>query len=156
MEICANRRLLGQVEPCRRNETATGECLLTGGGRESDLGFATHSYSELAVTLPPGARSLSLAVAMDRASGKGGCVRCRIFANHAGGKELWKSRIFRGHEQAQETRELNVENVKQAVLVTDYAHDDRPQGADPFDIRDEVLWISPLVTVDSTKQFESD
>jgi hypothetical protein len=151
MKIHANRRLLGPAKPCRRNEGATGECLLVGGGRESDLGFATHSYSELAVTLPAGAKSLSLSVAMDHVSGKGGCARCRIFANHAGGRELWKSRVFRGNEIAKETGELPVENVKEAILVTEYAHDDRPPGADPLDIRDDVLWLNPLIKMD-TKQ----
>jgi hypothetical protein len=145
MEILANRGLLGPAKPCRRNEGATGECLLAGGGRESDLGFSTHSYSELAVTLPPGASSLSLSVAMDHASGKGGCVRCRIFANRVGGKELWKSRVFRGNEAAKETGKLDVESVEQVVLVTEYAHDDRPPGADPLDIRDDVLWLNPLL-----------
>jgi hypothetical protein len=146
-ETRANRRLLGRAEPWLRNETAAGEILLCGGGRESDLGIATHSYSEVAFTLPSGAKTLSLAVAMDRAVGAGGCVRCRIFADRMDGKELWESYVLRGND---------VEGVKQVILVTEYAHDDRPEGADPLDIRDDVLWLSPLVKLDWTPQEGSD
>ena len=152
----ANRRLLGHAEPWRRNETTAGESLLAGGGRESDLGIATHSYSELAFTLPAGAKTLSLAVALDRAVGEGGCVRCRIFAEQMDGKELWESYILRGSDGAKETGELDVEGVKQVIFVTEYAHEDRPEGADPLDIRDDVLWLTPLVRLDWTPQAGSD
>ncbi|MBC7854208.1 MAG: NPCBM/NEW2 domain-containing protein [Pirellulaceae bacterium] len=152
----ANRRLLGQAEPWRRNETAAGESLLAGGGRESDLGIATHSYSELAFILPSGTKTLSLTVALDRAVGEGGCVRCRIFADGMDGKELWESYILRGSDGAKETGELDVEGVKHVILVTEYAHEDRPEGADPLDICDDVLWLTPLVRLDWTPQAGSD
>lgn len=155
-ETHANRRLLGQAKPWRRNETAAGESLLAGGGRESDLGIATHSYSELAFALPSGAKTLSLTVALDRAVGEGGCVRCRIFADSLSGKELWESDILRGSDEAKETGELDVDGVKQVILVTEFAHEDRPEGADPLDIRDDVLWLNPLVRLDWTPQAGSD
>lgn len=155
-ETRANRRLLGRAEPWRRNESANGEILLAGGGRESDLGIATHSYSEVAVTLPSGAKTLSLAVALDRAVGDGGCVRCRIFADKMDGKELWESYVIRGNDEAKATGELDVEGVKQVILVTEYAHEDRPKGADPLDIRDDVLWLSPIVRLDWSPQASSD
>lgn len=151
-----NRRLLGQAEPWRRNETAMGGSLLSGGGSVSDLGIATHSYSELAFMLPAGAKTLSLAVSLDRSVGDGGCVRCRIFAESLSGKELWESDILRGSDGEKETGDLDVEEVKQVILVTEYAHEDRPEGADPFDIRDSVLWLSPLVRLDWTPQAGSD
>ncbi|MFN0020134.1 MAG: NPCBM/NEW2 domain-containing protein [Pirellulaceae bacterium] len=155
-ETKANRRLLGQAEPWRRNETAAGKILLGAGGREADLGIATHSYSEVAFSLPSGAKALSLSVALDRAVGDGGCVRCRILADKQGGKELWESDILRGGDEAKSTGELDVEGVKQVILVTEYAHDDRPDGADPLDIRDEVLWLNPIVRLDWTPQTGSD
>src|SRR6185295_10853217 len=115
-----------------------------------------HSYSELAFALPSGAKSLSLAVALDRAVGEGGCVRCRIFADSLSGKELWESYVLRGSDEAKATGELDVEGVKQVIFVTEFAHEDRPEGADPLDIRDDVLWLSPLVRLDWTPQAGSD
>ena len=155
-ETNANRRLLGKPEPWRRNETAAGEILLAGGGRESDLGIATHSHSEVAFSLPSGAKTLSLAAALDRVVGEGGCVRCRIFADRLEGKELWESGIFLGGDEARSTGEMDVEGVKQVILVTQYAHEDRPEGADPLDIRDDVLWLNPIVRLNWTPQTGSD
>ena len=155
-QTIANRRLLGPSQPWRRNETAWGENLLVSGDRESDLGIATHSYSELAFTLPMGAKTLSLAIGLDRAVGEGGCVRCRIFADTLSGKELWESDVLRGSDGVKETGELDVIDIKQVVLVTEYAHEDRPEGADPLDIRDEVIWLSPLVRLDWSPQAGSD
>jgi len=155
-ETNANRRLLGQAELWRRNETAAGEILLAGGGRESDLGIATHSHSEVVLTLPSGAKNLSLAVALDRVVGEGGCVRCRIFADRLDGKELWESDILRGGDKAKATGELDVEGVKQVILVTEFAHEGRPAGADPLDIRDDVVWLTPLVRLEGEPQTGSD
>ena len=155
-ETITNRRLLGRTEPWRRNETVGGDRLLAGGGWESDLGIAAHSHSELAFMLPTGATTLTLAVSLDRSVGEGGCVRCRIFAESLSGEELWESYILLGSDGAKETGELDVEGVKQVILVTEYAHEDRPEGADPLDIRDDVLWLSPLVRLDWTPQAGSD
>lgn len=155
-ETIANRRLLGQVEPWRRNETVAGEYLLAGGGWESDLGIAAHSHSEIAFPLPSGSKTLSLAVALDRKVGDGGCVRCRIFADDLGGKELWESDILRGSDEAKVTGELDIEGLRQVILVTEFAHEGRPEGADPLDIRDDVLWLTPLVRLEITSQTGSD
>lgn len=155
-ETNANRRLLGKVEPWRRNETVAGEYLLAGGGWESDLGIAAHSHSEIAFPLPSGSKTLSLAVALDRKVGEGGCVRCRIFADTLAGKELWESDILRGSDEAKATGELDVEGLRQVILVTEFAHEDRPEGADPLDIRDDLLWLAPLVRLEITSQTGSD
>jgi hypothetical protein len=37
------------------------------------------------------------------------------------------------------------------ILITEFAHDGRPAGADPLDIRDQVVWLSPLVELDADR-----
>jgi hypothetical protein len=43
---------------------------------------------------------------------------------------------------------LDVAGLVRVVLVTEFAHEDRPAGADPLDIRDQVCWLDPLVRLD--------
>jgi hypothetical protein len=45
---------------------------------------------------------------------------------------------------------VDVTGIKKLLLVTEFAHEGRPKGADPFDIRDAVVWLSPLVKLDAS------
>lgn len=160
-ETLANRRLIGRPEAWLANRAAGGG-LLASGDRESDLGLLTHSHSEIAFDLPAAARTLELSVGLDRALGGGGCVRCKVVAEKADGEVLWDSGVLLGDggplaaqedsisrsEMPTKCGPLDVAGLARVILITEYAHDDRPEGADPLDIRDRVAWLAPLVTLD--------
>ncbi len=143
----ANRRLIGSPEPWTINHAPDGG-LLASSDLESDVGLATHAHSAIAFDLPAAAKALQLAVSLDRAVGEGGCVRCQINADGNESKKLWDSGILQGRDGAKRTGSLPIAGISRVQLVTEYAHDDRPQGADPLDVRDRVVWLAPLVKLD--------
>lgn len=167
---------------------------------ECDLGLPTRAASLLAWELPPLAERLLLAVGLDRSAGRGGCVRCQVWAgrsdallpeqtdrepkaaganpvaplpprlpdppdshpvplhNHSfkgdesrferilGGMDcLWDSGIVQGRDGPQRPKPLDLRGRQRLALVTEFAHDERPSGADPLDIRDQVVWLDPRV-----------
>ena len=144
----ANQRLLGKVEPWLVNYGPDGG-LLTSGTGQSDLGIAAHAHSAIAFDLPAAARTLELAAGLDKSAAGGGCVRCKIVADGEQGRVLWDSGVMQGKDGLRRTRPIDVAGIARVVLVTEFAHDDRPAGADPLDIRDQVVWMTPLVTLDT-------
>jgi hypothetical protein len=148
-ETLANRRLISRASSWRANRAADGG-LIAADDRESDLGLVTHSHSEIAFDLPVSARTLQISVGLDRAAQGGGCVRCKVFAEKSGGEVLWDSGIIQSSDGLQETGPLEVIGLVRVILVTEFAHEGRPAGADPLDIRDQVCWLDPLVKLDLT------
>jgi NPCBM/NEW2 domain len=146
----ANRRLLSHPEPWLANHAVDGGPL-SGGGREADTGVAAHAYSAIAFDLPAAARTLELAVGLDRAVGSGGCVRCKVVAESEQGTVLWDSGVIQGRDGLRATGPIDVAALPRVVLVTEFADQDRPAGADPLDIRDQVVWLAPLVKLDLEK-----
>lgn len=147
VELAHSEQLIGGGRPWHRS-TGGDDGLAATGAWEADLALCTHSHSELAVTLPPGAKKLWTTVGLDRAVGAGGCVRCRIVADRADGGTLWDSGVLLGSDEPKPTGPLDVTDLSRVVLVTEFAHQDRPPGADPLDLRDDVVWIAPLVELD--------
>jgi hypothetical protein len=150
-ETAANSRLIGEPQEWLRNRSQTGP-FVSRTRDESDLGLATHSDSQIVFALPAGAVSFSTIVGLDRVAGDGGCVRCSIAdwdaAAKKPGKQLWDSGILVGSRSPKATGAVDVTGLKHIVLITGNAHDERPAGADPLDIRDDVCWLAPLVVVD--------
>jgi hypothetical protein len=138
-----SRQAIGRAGGWTVNRSGDGG-LLAARNRHADLSVATRSESAIAFELPSEARSLSLAVGIDRAMGDGGCVRCKVVA----GEALWDSGVIQGKDGVKESGSLDVAGQGRVQLVTEFAHDERPAGADPFDIRDQVVWLSPLVKLD--------
>jgi len=60
---------------------------------------------------------------------------------------LWDSGILQGQDGLATPPPLPLVGRRQLLLVTDFAHEDRPPGADPLDLRDRVVWLNPLVQV---------
>ncbi len=141
----ANRRLIGQPEAWTANRDSRGG-VLASGGLESDLGIAAHAHSEIACDLPAAARSLQLAVGL--AARDGGCVRCKIVNDQ--GVVVWNTRVFEGKDGVRRAEAIEIGGMKRLVLITEYAHDERPPGADPLDIRDAVVWLALLIKLDAT------
>jgi NPCBM/NEW2 domain len=146
-QTLAQRSYTGFVWPWRRDANVRGEQLVSG-DLMSDVGVGTHSYSEVAFALPPGAKRFTARVGIDRGVGTGGCVQVRVHHDTASGKLLWKSDFLRGGQEPVNVDVSGLEKAKRLVLVTDFGHDGRPAGADPADIRDAVDWLMPRVQVD--------
>ena len=155
-ETLANRRLIGHPQAWIANRGQLSASLATG-GRESDLGISTHAHSAIAFALPHAAKSLMLGVGIDRAMGRGGCVRCKIMADAENGPLLWDSGVFQGQDGLKSAGPISVADISRVVLVTESAAlADRPSGADPLDLRDQVVWLSPLVTLESAAHSPAD
>ncbi|HEY2250559.1 MAG TPA: NPCBM/NEW2 domain-containing protein, partial [Planctomycetaceae bacterium] len=120
--------------------------------RSGDLAFGwglgVQAYSELAFDLPPCARTFRTHYGLDWTAGTGGCVRAAIFAGTATGQLLHRSEHVIGTAKTFDTGPLPVTGAKQLTLVVDPAQDDRPPGADPFEIRDSFDWLQPVVELD--------
>lgn len=132
--------------PWRRNRNVRGGPLQSG-QLAVGLGVGTHSHSEIAFELPPGATQFTAMVGLDDVVGDGGCARAKVFRDRVAGTPLFDSGLLRGHDDPARVGPLNVANAKRLVLVNEFAHQDRPPGADPFDIRDHVDWLLPMITV---------
>src|SRR4029078_8427498 len=102
--------------------------------------------------LPLGVKTFRSQIGLDRASGKGGCVRARVFANSAGTPILWESPFLVGSEAIADTGVIALTGPamgqKHLVLQVDPAHDGRPAGSDPLIIRDHADWLNPLLDLD--------
>ena len=138
----------GSVWRWRRNRNVRGGQLQCG-TIAGDLGVGTHSHSAVAFDLPAGAAELTFLVGLDRAVGTGGCVKVKVRRDRTDGKVLWQSGFLRGGDRPVFVGPLPVKGAKRLVLVTDFAHVGRPEGADPGDIRDEVDWLMPTLRVDA-------
>ena len=149
-EPLANRRLIGQSEPWRSTGVEN-EPVPAAGSREADIAVAVHAHSEIAFELPPAAKSLNVAVGIAQRARPGGCVVCKIVADQPDGPVLWESGFVTGADEVKESGAVDVAGHKRVVLVTEFAHEGRPAGADPLDIRDEVRWLRPTVQLDMEK-----
>lgn len=136
--------------PWRRNRSVGGE-LLRSGNLAADLGIGAHAASEVVFQLPEAALELSGYVGIDTAVGKGGCAKAQVHRDQVGEKPIWESGFLIGGQQPVSLGRIHVGGAKQLVLVADVAHQGRPPGADPLDIRDEVDWLLPTVRVDLAK-----
>jgi len=75
-------------------------------------------------------------------------VRVGAYRDRVAGDPLFVSRMLTGADEPQTVGPLDVSGAKTLILVTAMAHDGRPPGADPFDVRDQVCWLMPTVTVE--------
>jgi len=118
---------------------------LDSGDRDSPIGVGMHACTAVAFYLPPGAQSFSSWVGLDRAVGNGGCAIASVYLNDLEGEPVWRSDYLQGGNPSVRVGPLSVKKRERLVLVADFGHEGRPRGADPFDIRDFVDWIDPIV-----------
>ena len=119
------------------------------GDHSFSWGFGVHAYSELGFDLPACSRTFQTQYGLDDAVGPGGCVRAAIFAGAASGQPLHRSEHVIGSLKSHDTGPLSVAGATQLTLVVDPAQNDRPAGADPFEIRDTFDWLQPSIELDS-------
>ncbi|MBI3860831.1 MAG: NPCBM/NEW2 domain-containing protein [Planctomycetia bacterium] len=111
-------------------------------------GLGVHAYSELTYNLPACARVFRTQYGLDGSAGLGGCVRAVIIAGPPAGPVIHRSGHVIGTEKSYDSGPLGIVGVKQLTLLVDPAQDDRPAGADPFEIRDSFVWLQPMIELD--------
>ena len=146
-KVLAQKSMTGFNWSWRRNRGLRGQRMAIG-RLQSDSGLAMHSYSEIAFELPKGSISFSSWAGIDQSVRKGGCVRCRIHLDDISNKPVWTSGFMLGSSEPVRIDIPDLKGARRLILVVEFAHKDRPDGADPLDIRDEVSWLRPTVRVD--------
>jgi hypothetical protein len=134
------------------NRNIRGEWLRSG-TQEIGHGCGTGTSGRFRFALPPEATEFTGAVGLDRLAGSGGCARVQVQLAGSSdpkvsGQKLWESPLLQGstHTHPFQITLPAAEGSRALELATDAAHNDRPPGADPFEIRDFVNWLDPLVT----------
>lgn len=145
-EVLAARSIIGYDSPIQFNRSVRGDEPAIG-PFEGGQAICMQAYRAMSFDLPPNIQGFTSWVGIDRAAGRGGCVRCLIFKDDMNGKPIWSSNLIRGGEPAVPIRIDNLAGAKRLILVADCAENDHPPDADPLDIRDEVDWIFPYVQV---------
>lgn len=123
---------------------------------ESPVGWClgVHAWCRLTFPLHTAVRSCSLRAGLDRSVGEGGCVRLEVAQQQGEAqlRRLYRSPVLKGSADVVETGSLHLQSSSstpsQLILLADSVDTGQPPGADPFDIRDAVNWISPLLTLD--------
>jgi len=114
-------------------------------------GFGVQARCELTFPLPAYATAFNTGVALDDLAAAGGCVRVSVHADTAAAQPLWGSEFLIGTGEPVDPGSLPLSagsaGPRSLVLVADAAHEGRPPGADPEDIRDIVDWLDPVVSL---------
>jgi hypothetical protein len=141
---------LGGVWPYQVDRNVEGGTL-SSGGRDYPWGLGIHARCELEFALPSCARSFRSRLGLDTLAGNGGCVLASVLLA-PGGKSLYTSLPVIGSTDVFDTGPLDLPATpgeeRRLLLRVDEAHQQRPQGADPLDIRDHFDWLEPLVDLD--------
>lgn len=120
---------------------------LQAGNRVFQGGFGVHARSELEFPLPWAAEAFRTAFGLDQTIGNGGCVRPSVRLVAPENKPLYDGPFVVGSANVLDTGLLSIEQSAKApgrlALIVDAAHDGRPPGSDPFDIRDHANWLEP-------------
>jgi hypothetical protein len=126
---------------------------LVSGGAPYGWGFGVHAGNELEFLLPGCARSFRARLGLDELAGDGGCVEAKVFVGSTRAKPLFASPVVVGSGKVHNTGRLSVQTSSggpgRLILEVDAAHDRRPEGADPFDLRDTFDWLEPIVELDA-------
>ena len=121
------------------------------GDERSAIGIGSHSDSAIAFDLPAGAERFTAWVGLDAMVGRGGCAKVSLHRDELDTKPLWESGFLRGGGEPVRI-DVGVSGAERLILKTDRAHEGRPPGADPFDIRDMVDWLEPRVRLRGTPE----
>ena len=113
-------------------------------------GFGVQGTSELVFEYPETARALRTRFGLDRSAETGGCVDVEVVVGN--GQSLLKQSnvigsVFVGEVNWQNLPAVQPEH-RRIALRTGMAHQGRPAGADPFDVRDVVNWYEPELRLD--------
>ncbi len=117
-------------------------------------GFGVHAPTSLAFPLHPVVRQVRSRTGLDQLVGPGGCARAEIATQSKQTQPFFRSEVFIGSEKSADTGWKNVSVAEgksdHVVLTADPIINQRPAGADPFDVRDCLNWIEPEWKLDKT------
>jgi hypothetical protein len=150
-QIVQDSTLAGFSRPWMKNLNVDGGPLASSDGL-SGWGFGVHAHNELHFTLPSAARGFRSMLGLDRIAKSGGCVEGQVQVADGDTRNLFTSQLIVGSKQVLDTSNLSLgESADPQTLVLKVleAHEKRPAGADPFDIRDSADWIEPILTLDT-------
>lgn len=122
---------------------------LQSGGLEYGWGLGVQAQHELEFKLPPAALTLRTRIGLDRCIGSGGCARGKIYTSSNLNQPLFQTELLIGSGLVVDTGELSIVGQPGIILTADAAVAERPSGADPFDIRDSLDWLEPVLRVDT-------
>jgi len=125
-------------------------------------GFGVHGEQELSFPLTPLAGHFRTRARLDRAVGEGGCVRAVVLAGTTDGarpdaeaqrREIYRSQVLVGSKTVLDSGNLALDpagagQTRFLTLAVDPVNENRPQGADPLDVRDTLNWLEPVVVLD--------
>ncbi|QGJ72014.1 Hypothetical protein PBC10988_37290 [Planctomycetales bacterium 10988] len=122
---------------------------------QATWGLGVLGNARLTFSLPPFSKNFTCRGRLDPSVGAGGCVQCRIlWRREQEEKVLFESPVLVGSQESFETPQLSLSKPEkkvqqtQLLLEVNSTPEERPQGADPFDIRDALNWIEPLLVLD--------
>jgi hypothetical protein len=117
---------------------------------EFGWGFGVQGSSELVLEYPEGARSLRTRFGLDRIAETGGCVDVEVLVGNS--QSVLKQANLIGSKLV---GDINWQPLpagppehRRITLRTGMAHQGRPAGADPFDVRDIFNWYEPELRFD--------
>lgn len=119
---------------------------------EYGWGFGVQASCNLTFEYPEIATALHAFYGIDISAGSGGCVSPAIVL--ASGQTLSEQRFLTTSHHVVDSGwhslPKGTAEQRRFSLRAEMAHDGRPAGADPFDIRDAVNWYEPEVKLDPT------
>tara|TARA_Y100001968_G_scaffold66974_1_gene57776 strand:- start:1442 stop:3730 length:2289 start_codon:yes stop_codon:yes gene_type:complete len=148
--VIEQRNFTGFQWPWKRNRNRLGD-VLTAGEMVSDVGLCTHSYSKVAFDIPPKLVTRFMAyLGIDQSAEGGGCAQVKVLKQNPGGTEsvVYQSGFLIGTYPYTVASAGSLLDAEKLIIETDFGHVGRPANADPFDIRDDVSWIMPYITLD--------
>ena len=123
------------------------------GDRIAGWNLGVMGPSRLTFPLPPWTTAFHSSFGIDQAADDGGCVQAKVGVSWKKSSHFQSEAIV-GSEKRIDVPELKLEDIPadgQLVLEVDFAHEGRPDGADPYDIRDMSNWIEPRLVLDKEK-----
>ncbi len=123
------------------------------GDRVSGWSLGVMAPSRLSFNLPPLATAFRTSVGIDQAAHDRGCIRARVFVSWESSPKF-ESDMIVGSAKTADAGNVQWDSVPkegQLILEVDMAHEGRPDGTDPFDIRDMANWIDPWIELDREK-----
>lgn len=131
---------------------------LNSGGYEFAWGLGTQAYCELHFALPAPTVGFQSWIGLDRSVGGGGCAQAKVAVGPTNQRMLFASNILVGSDEVHDTGALRIEPPtegdsaqRRLVLITDPVIEDRPARADPFEIRDLLNWLEPMLLLDGLR-----
>jgi len=128
---------------------------LASGGLDFAWGFGVQATSHLEFRLPVCATGFRSWVGLDQSVRSGGCARALVYADSTKRAPLYQSPLLVGSTHVLDTGVVRLPTQQRQAwrlfLVADAAHNDRPAGTDPWDVRDRFDWLEPRLLLDESK-----